>query len=58
LLTVGEVAELLETAEDDVMNLVERGGIPFHVVAGLNRSNPDTYRFGLRGRLYGLPERR
>lgn len=27
------------------MNLVERGGIPFYVAAGLNRSNPDTYRF-------------
>jgi excisionase family DNA binding protein len=44
-LTTAEVAVLLETAEDDVMNLVERGGIPFYAVAGGNRSNPDTYRF-------------
>ncbi len=44
-LTLGEVAVLLETAEDDVMNLVERGGIPFYAVAGGNRSNPETYRF-------------
>ena len=40
-LTLGEVAVLLETAEDDVMNLVERGGIPFYAVAGGNRSNPE-----------------
>jgi excisionase family DNA binding protein len=44
-LDVAEVAELLDTAEDEVMNLVERGGIPFYVVPGLNRSNPGTYRF-------------
>jgi hypothetical protein len=39
------VAELLETGTAEVMNLVERGAIPFFLVPGLNRSNPDAYRF-------------
>jgi hypothetical protein len=40
-----EVGELLETDTGEVMNLVERGAIPFYVVPGLNRSNPEAYRF-------------
>jgi hypothetical protein len=44
-LRTDDVAARLETGTADVMNLVERGAIPFFVVPGLNRSNPDAYRF-------------
>jgi hypothetical protein len=45
LLTVDQVAGVLETASADVMELVARNAIPFFVVAGFNRSNPEAYRF-------------
>jgi hypothetical protein len=45
LLTVDQVAATLEASSADVMGLVERNAIPFLVVEGFNRSNPDGYRF-------------
>ncbi len=45
LLTVDQVAMTLESSSADVMGLVERNAIPYFVVAGFNRSNPDGYRF-------------
>ena len=44
-LGIAEVAELLETGTANVMVLVNRGAIPFFVVADVNRSDPDAYRF-------------
>jgi hypothetical protein len=44
-LRTDEVARLLDSETGEVMNLVTRGAIPFYVVPGLNRSNPDAYRF-------------
>jgi excisionase family DNA binding protein len=45
LLTVDEVAALLETTRPEVMELVERNAIPFFVVPGFARSNAERYRF-------------
>ena len=45
LMTVDQVAVVLESSSADVMELVERNAIPFFVVDGFNRSNPDRYRF-------------
>jgi excisionase family DNA binding protein len=40
-LHVDEVATLLAADTGEVMNLVERGSIPFYVVPGLNRFRRD-----------------
>ena len=44
-MTVDQVAAELESSSADVMGLVERSAIPFFVVEGHNRSNPERYRF-------------
>lgn len=45
LLYVDEVAVVLESSPGHVMELVGRNAIPHLVVPGINRSNPDAYRF-------------
>jgi hypothetical protein len=45
LLGVNEVAGVLESSAADVMELVERNAIPHLIVPGINRSNPEAYRF-------------
>ena len=45
LLDIGEVATELETTPEDVMHLVQRDAIPHLVVAGIDRSSPEAYRF-------------
>jgi hypothetical protein len=45
LLDIGEVAAELETTPDEVMHLVVRDAIPHLVVAGIDRSSPEAYRF-------------
>jgi excisionase family DNA binding protein len=45
LLTVDEVAAVLDTSPSEVMELVERNAIPFFVVAGFGRFSSERYRF-------------
>jgi prophage antirepressor-like protein len=44
-LTLAEVAARLETTPAEILNLIERGAIPFYVDAVLNRTEPGAYRF-------------
>jgi hypothetical protein len=45
LLDINEVASELETTPEEVLHLVQRDAIPHLVVAGMDRTSPDAYRF-------------
>jgi hypothetical protein len=44
-LTVGELAVELDVRPAEVMALVERRAVPFFVISGGNRADPQAYRF-------------
>ncbi len=45
LMNVHEVAGQLDTSPDEVMTLVVRDAIPHLVIAGVDRTTPEAYRF-------------
>jgi hypothetical protein len=44
-LTTDQLADELHVRPGEIMNLVERRAVPFFLIAGANRYDPDSYRF-------------
>ena len=44
-MTVGQVAQMLDVPEADVMTLVDRDAVPHFQLPGGDRSQPQDYRF-------------